>query len=122
MEARAVSRGWGLLGSWWGGPWLLACTTVAAGSDHGCMAGEVSFWSQARSMEVHSCIGLLQSCRPVTEMGSEIRLTITSGNLSVGEHPCGYRVSPQACTWQGRPVMRVGPIAFRCTAGKSSYR
>lgn len=59
VRTRAGSKGSGQLHthSQQRGPWLLVCTTMAAGSHHGHMAVEAVDWGWARGMWVHSWRG-----------------------------------------------------------------
>ena len=53
--AKAARKGWGqlLVPGQLQRPWLLACTTVAAGSYHGLVAVEAGDGDRARGMQVH---------------------------------------------------------------------
>lgn len=62
--------------------------------------------------------------RPVTGDGAGIRLTNSSGVLSVSVHPCGAQ---SAHGHMGTCVAveasdEGGLVAFRCTADRASYR
>lgn len=54
-HAKAASKDWGqlLVPGQLQRPWLLACTTMAAGSYRGLMAVEAGDGDQARGMQVH---------------------------------------------------------------------